>query len=63
MAADTKVDHESIEYWRGEALRLRKLFDDAGQGEYNVLALVDHYQAQCLKCEERMRAMLARRWR
>ena len=27
-----------------EAARLRKLFDDAGQGEHNVLALVDHYQ-------------------
>jgi hypothetical protein len=24
--------------------RLQKLFDDAGQGEHNVLALVDHYQ-------------------
>jgi hypothetical protein len=26
--------------------RLEKLFDDAGQGEHNVLALVDHYAAQ-----------------
>ncbi len=27
-----------------EVARLRKLFDDAGQGEHNVLALVDYYQ-------------------
>lgn len=27
-----------------EVARLRKLFDDAGQGEHNVLALIDHYQ-------------------
>lgn len=27
-----------------ELRRLRKLFDDAGQGEHNVLALIDHYQ-------------------
>lgn len=29
---------------RVERDRLRKLFDDAGQGEHNVLALIDHYQ-------------------
>lgn len=28
--------------------RLRKLFDDAGQGEHNVLALVEHWQQQAL---------------
>jgi len=27
-----------------ESNRLRKLFDDAGQGEHNILALIDHYQ-------------------
>lgn len=32
-----------------ELTRLRKLFDDAGQGEHNVLALVDHYQGEALQ--------------
>lgn len=32
-----------------EVARLRKLFDDAGQGEHNVLALVDHYQAEAIE--------------
>jgi len=27
-----------------EAARLQKLFDDAGEGQYNVLALIDYYQ-------------------
>ena len=34
-----------------EAARLRKLFDDAGQGEHNVLALVDHYQEEAIASE------------
>jgi predicted metal-dependent phosphoesterase TrpH len=34
-----------------EVARLRKLFDDAGQGEYNVLALVDHYQDRAIKAD------------
>ena len=29
--------------------RLRALFDEAGQGEHNVLALVDHYQEEARK--------------
>jgi hypothetical protein len=28
---------------RAEVARLQKLFDDAGEGEHNVLALLDHY--------------------
>jgi hypothetical protein len=36
-----------------EVLRFRKLFDDAGQGEHNVLALVEHYQAQAIELGER----------
>lgn len=32
-----------------EVARLRKLFDDAGQGEHDVLALVDHYQAEAIE--------------
>ncbi len=41
---------------RSEADRLRKLFDDAGQGEHNVLALVDHYQRTAMEADERLLA-------
>ena len=40
-----------------EADRLRKLFDDAGQGEHNVLALIDHYQRNSMEADERLRAV------
>ena len=40
-----------------EADRLRKLFDDAGQGEHNVLALIDHYQRNSMEANERLRAV------
>jgi hypothetical protein len=40
-----------------EADRLRKLFDDAGQGEHNVLALIDHYQRSSMDADERLRAV------
>ena len=40
-----------------EANRLRKLFDDAGQGEHNVLALIDHYQRNSMESDERIRAV------
>jgi hypothetical protein len=40
-----------------EADRLRKLFDDAGQGEHNVLALIDHYQRNSMEADERIRAV------
>lgn len=43
--------------WKAEAVRLRKLFDDAGQGEHNVLALVDHYQEALLEERARLRAV------
>ena len=36
-----------------EADRLRRLFDDAGQGEHNVLALIDHYQRNSMEADER----------
>jgi hypothetical protein len=35
--------------------RLRALFDAAGQGEHNVLSLVDHYQASALEAEGKLR--------
>ena len=41
----------------GEADRLRKLFDDAGQGEHNVLALIDHYQRNSMDADDRLRAV------
>ena len=37
---------------REENARLQKLFDDAGEGEYNVLALVEHYQAEAIRTNE-----------
>lgn len=40
-----------------EAARLRKIFDDAGQGEHNVLALIDHYQRNSMDADERLRAV------
>ncbi len=40
-----------------EADRLRRLFDDAGQGEHNVLALIDHYQRNSMEADERIRAV------
>lgn len=42
---------EELERIRAEVDRLRKLFDDAGQGEHNVLALVEHYQAEMIKAQ------------
>jgi hypothetical protein len=39
-----QADRSEIEALTAERDRLQKLFDDAGQGEHNVLALVDHYQ-------------------
>lgn len=43
---------------QGELARLHKLFDDAGDGEYNVLALVDHYQKEALGADT-LRARVA----
>lgn len=37
-----------------ERNNLRKLFDDAGQGEHNVLALIDHYQNETFAAEARV---------
>ena len=44
------ASHEAL---RVERDRLIKLFDDAGQGEHNVLALVDHYQCSAIDAEAR----------
>lgn len=38
-----------------EVRRLRKIFDDAGQGEHNILALIEHYQAGAMNADERVR--------
>lgn len=40
-----------------EADRLRKLFDDAGEGQYNVLNLVESYQRNPMEADERLRAV------
>lgn len=44
-----------------EVSRLRALFDDAGQGEHNVLALVDHYQHESIEAADRLRATCRQR--
>lgn len=36
--------HNALPALIAEVRYFRKLFDDAGQGEHNVLALIDHYQ-------------------
>ena len=54
------VDREAVKValeWKAEADRLRRLFDDAGQGEHNVLALIDHYQRNSMESDERLRAV------
>jgi hypothetical protein len=54
------VDAEAVKIaveWKAEADRLRKLFDDAGQGEHNVLALIDHYQRIAMGADDRLRAV------
>lgn len=56
MEALDRARREGGEDAQAEVARLRKLFDDAGQGEHNVLALVDHYQADAM----RMSAEVAR---
>lgn len=43
---------ETIDQLSAERERLLKLFDDAGQGEHNVLALVELYQARLLEQED-----------
>ena len=40
-----------------ELARLRKLFDDAGEGQYNVLNLVESYQRNSMEADERLRAV------
>jgi len=45
--------------WKAEADRLRKLFDDAGQGGNNVLALIDYYQRNSIEADEKLRAVRA----
>lgn len=37
-----------------EVERLRAIFTDAGQGEHNVLALVEHYQQAAMEADERL---------
>ncbi len=40
-----------------EADRLRRLFDDAGEGQFNVLNLVESYQRNSMESDERLRAV------
>jgi hypothetical protein len=43
-----------------EVARFRKLFDDAGQGEYNVLSLVEYYQECVIEAGDREDALKSR---
>jgi hypothetical protein len=51
---------ERIANLEAEVARFRKLFDDAGQGEHNVLALVDHYQECVIEADDRAAGAQAR---
>ncbi len=42
---------------RAERDRLLKIFDDAGQGEHNILALIDYYQDEALAAYAELRAL------
>lgn len=46
--------------WREQRARVRaleQLFDDAGEGQYNVLNLVDHYQRDAMEAQCRIRGV------
>lgn len=47
-------------FW-AELARLRKLFEEAGQGEHNVLDLIDHYQREAIEADKKADAY-ARDW-
>jgi len=47
-----------IEGYAAEVRRIRELFEDAGKGEHNVLALIDHYQGAAFKAEAKHDRML-----
>lgn len=56
------IDADAVEIgmqWKAESARLRRLFSDAGQGEHDVLALIDHYQRDAIDARRRLRAVLA----
>lgn len=60
MVCQRCVDADAIKItleWKAEADRLRRLFDAAGQGEHNVLALIDHYQANSMDADARLRTV------
>lgn len=42
-----------------EVARLKAIFDDAGQGEANVLAVIDDYQDQILELQKRVEELSA----
>jgi hypothetical protein len=42
---------------KDERDRLRKIFDDAGEGQYNVLRLVEHYQQEAIEPEAKLTAI------
>ena len=46
-------------YWRSRYERLQGLFEDSGQGDYDVSALVDHIHDSAAAAEERIEKALA----
>ena len=57
--AELRHKNRLIEEIIAERNRLRKIFDDAGQGEHNVLALIDHYQERAERADAVVRAARA----
>lgn len=47
-------NESTINSLREENQRFRKLFDDAGQGEHNVLALIDFYQKESIESTSKL---------
>lgn len=49
---------EEAKRTRTESERMKKLFSDSGQGQYDVLGLIDHYQDLNLKLSSKIRSVI-----
>lgn len=49
LAEERDAERARADAAEAEVGRMRKLFDDAGQGTYDVLALVEHWQAEAMR--------------
>ena len=55
--AERYVPASELDAARAEVERLHKLFNDAGKGEHNVLALVDHLHDRCSAAEDEVQRL------